>query len=120
MLSNQCCESSARAAFDFDYEVWFLSDGCAAKQPQLHEATLMNMKDGVASVVTCQEARRRVKKREKLLLAHQSQQYQHHHKQHEEGETKRKEEEKTSTLATSDVASSASSSLSDALIRTAQ
>lgn len=55
VMTNLCCETTARDAFMHDYEVYFLSDGTATSHLQYHEATLLNLGYGFAHIVTCQE-----------------------------------------------------------------
>lgn len=55
IMTNLCCETTARDAFMHDYEVYFLSDGRATSHLEYHEATLLNLGYGFAHIVTCQE-----------------------------------------------------------------
>lgn len=55
VMTNLCCETTARDAFMHDYEVYFLSDGTATSHPQYHQATLLNLSYGFAHVVSCQQ-----------------------------------------------------------------
>jgi isochorismate hydrolase len=50
VLTNCCCENTARAAFDLDYRVFFASDATAAANEDLHLSTLRNLAFGFAYV----------------------------------------------------------------------
>jgi len=50
VLTNCCCENTAREAFDLDYRVFFASDGTAAANEELHLSTLRNLAFGFAYV----------------------------------------------------------------------
>lgn len=51
VLSNLCCESTARAAFDHGYDVFFGLDSTAAYNEDQHLATLLNLSQGFATLV---------------------------------------------------------------------
>lgn len=68
VLTNLCCETTARSAFVHDYSVWFLGDGTASRRPDLHTASILNLEYGVARVMTCRQAMARVREREKAVL----------------------------------------------------
>ena len=55
MVSNLCCETTARDAFVRDFRVFFLSDGTASSEKELHTATLKNLAYGFAYIKTCKE-----------------------------------------------------------------
>lgn len=55
VMTNLCCETTARDAFVRDYEVIFLSDGTATSHPDFQQATLLNLAYGFAHIITCQE-----------------------------------------------------------------
>ena len=55
VMTNLCCETTARDAFVRDYRVHFMIDGTAASDPSLHEAALMNLAYGFAYLHECQE-----------------------------------------------------------------
>jgi nicotinamidase-related amidase len=55
VTTNCCCESTARSAFEFDYKVAFTSDGTAAFEPSLHEATLNSIRELFGRVLTVDE-----------------------------------------------------------------
>ncbi|HNR14077.1 MAG TPA: isochorismatase family protein [Thermodesulfobacteriota bacterium] len=52
VMTNLCCETTARDAFIRDYRVFFLADGTATIDPELHTATLKNLAFGFATVLT--------------------------------------------------------------------
>jgi len=43
VLTNLCCETTARSAFVRDFNVLFLTDGTAARHSYMHDATLINI-----------------------------------------------------------------------------
>ena len=51
VMTNCCCETTARDAFMRDYRVFFLSDATAAADEELHLATLKNMAFAFAHVL---------------------------------------------------------------------
>lgn len=53
VMTNLCCESTARSAFIRDYEVFFTVDGTATYHEQLHYASLANLAHGFAMPVLC-------------------------------------------------------------------
>ena len=55
VMTNLCCETTARDAFMRDYRVFFLIDGTATRSTDLHLATLKNLGFGFAYLVTCNE-----------------------------------------------------------------
>jgi len=55
VMSNLCCETTARDAFVRDFRVFFLADGTATSHPEYHCATLRNLAYGFAYLVTCEE-----------------------------------------------------------------
>ncbi len=58
VTTNCCCESTARSAFEHDYKVAFTSDGTAAFETRLHEATLGTVRELFGRVLTIEEALR--------------------------------------------------------------
>jgi isochorismate hydrolase len=52
VLTNCCCETTARDAFVRDYRVFFVSDATATVNGELHLATLKNMAFGFAHVMS--------------------------------------------------------------------
>ncbi|NWF93903.1 MAG: isochorismatase family protein [Syntrophaceae bacterium] len=55
VMTNLCCETTARDAFMKDYRVFFLIDGTATRRRELHLATLKNLGFGFAYLLTCEE-----------------------------------------------------------------
>ncbi len=53
--TNVCCEATARAAWDMDFSVVIVSDGCAALSDQEHLATLNSIIQQFGDVLTCDE-----------------------------------------------------------------
>jgi ureidoacrylate peracid hydrolase len=52
VMTNLCCESTARDAYFRDYRVFFLADGTGSVSEELHLATLLNLAFGFAYVTT--------------------------------------------------------------------
>jgi len=55
VMTNLCCETTARDAFMRDYRVFFLIDGTATGKEDQHIATLKNLGFGFAYLLTCDE-----------------------------------------------------------------
>ncbi len=55
VVTNLCCETTARDAFVRDFRVFFLSDGTSASEKELHTAALKNLAYGFAYIKTCAE-----------------------------------------------------------------
>ncbi|MCX8117861.1 MAG: isochorismatase family protein [Desulfobacterota bacterium] len=55
VMTNLCCETTARDAFMRDYHVFILIDGTATRKGDLHLATLKNLGFGFAYLLTCEE-----------------------------------------------------------------
>jgi nicotinamidase-related amidase len=55
VMTNLCCETTARDAFMRDYRVFFLIDGTATGKGEHHLATLKNLGFGFAYLLTCDE-----------------------------------------------------------------
>ncbi|MGB2770492.1 MAG: isochorismatase family protein [Candidatus Zixiibacteriota bacterium] len=55
VMTNLCCESTARDAYFRDYRVFFPMDGTGAVNEELHLATLKNLAYGFAFVTTTDE-----------------------------------------------------------------
>ena len=66
-LSNICCESLARDAMMLDYNVVFVSDATAAKSDAEHNATLANMMQVFADVMTVEEVESRLRRVKSLV-----------------------------------------------------
>jgi ureidoacrylate peracid hydrolase len=52
VMSNLCCESTARDAYFRDYRVFYLADGTGTINEEMHVASLMNLAFGFARVTT--------------------------------------------------------------------
>lgn len=50
VMTNLCCESTARDAYYRDYRVFFLADATATVREEMHIATLMNLGYGFAHI----------------------------------------------------------------------
>lgn len=61
VMTNLCCETTARDAFMRDYRVFFLIDGTATGRSNLHIATLKNLGFGFAYLLTCDELIRQIR-----------------------------------------------------------
>ncbi|CAH9112961.1 unnamed protein product [Cuscuta epithymum] len=53
VMTNLCCETTAREAFVRGFRVFFSTDATATSSAELHHATLMNMSYGFAYLVDC-------------------------------------------------------------------
>lgn len=54
VMTNLCCETTARDAFLRGFRVFFSADSTATVDKELHEATLKNLAYGFAYLVDCQ------------------------------------------------------------------
>ena len=52
LMTNMCCESTARDAYYRDYRVFFLADGTGSISEDMHLASLLNLAFGFAYVTT--------------------------------------------------------------------
>jgi nicotinamidase-related amidase len=52
LMTNLCCESTARDAYYRDYRVFFPADGTGSVSEELHVASLLNLAYGFAHVTT--------------------------------------------------------------------
>jgi len=52
IMTNMCCESTARDAYYRDYRVFFLADGTGSITEEMHLASLLNVAFGFAYVTT--------------------------------------------------------------------
>ena len=52
VLTNLCCETTARSAFMRGFEVYFVKDGTATFSKDMHEASLLNLSYGFAILTT--------------------------------------------------------------------
>jgi nicotinamidase-related amidase len=53
VMTNLCCESTARDAYFRDYRVFFPADGNGTVSEEMHMASLLNLAYGFAYVTTC-------------------------------------------------------------------
>jgi nicotinamidase-related amidase len=63
VMTNLCCESTARDAYIRDHRVFFLLDATGTVNEELHLATLKNLAFGFAYVTTTQDILRNLSKR---------------------------------------------------------
>lgn len=56
VYTNECVETTVRDACDLGYLVTMIDDCCATVTPELHEASLRNLRDRYARVITADEA----------------------------------------------------------------
>jgi len=55
VLTNLCCESTARDAYFRDYRVFFTADGTATINERMHLASLLNVAYGFGYVTTVEQ-----------------------------------------------------------------
>ncbi len=55
VMTNLCCETTAREAFMNDYLVYFCLDGTATATEDMHVASIQNLAYGFAYIVTAEE-----------------------------------------------------------------
>ncbi|RLA94482.1 MAG: hypothetical protein DRG69_05195 [Deltaproteobacteria bacterium] len=55
VMTNLCCETTARDAFMRDFRVFFLHDATATADPELHLASLKNLAYGFAVILSVEE-----------------------------------------------------------------
>ncbi|MDH4210742.1 MAG: isochorismatase family protein [candidate division WOR-3 bacterium] len=55
VLTNLCCETTARSAFMRGFEVYFVKDGTATFSREMHEAALLNLSYGFATLTTLKD-----------------------------------------------------------------
>ena len=58
VMTNLCCETTARSAFIRGFEVFFLVDGTATYNADLHRASLQNLAFGFAMLTTIDQTTR--------------------------------------------------------------
>lgn len=61
IMTNMCCESTARDAYQRDCRVFFLADGTATINEEMHVASLLNLAFGFAFVTTTDEVVRQLR-----------------------------------------------------------
>ncbi|XP_031501704.1 nicotinamidase 2-like [Nymphaea colorata] len=62
VMTNLCCETTARDAFLKGFRVFFSADATATSSREMHEATLLNLGYGFAYLVDCQVLKRALAK----------------------------------------------------------
>ncbi len=55
IMTNMCCESTARDAYYRDYRVFFPADGTGSINEEMHVASLLNLAYGFTNVTTTNE-----------------------------------------------------------------
>ena len=55
VLTNLCCETTARAAFVHGFDVFFVADATATNNRELHLSTLLNLAHGFATLPLSEE-----------------------------------------------------------------
>ena len=55
VLTNLCCETTARSAFMRGFEVYFVEDGTATFSQEMHDAALLNLSYGFATLTTIRD-----------------------------------------------------------------
>ncbi len=55
VMTNLCCETTARDAFVRNFRVFFLADGTSTVSEDFHLATLRNLGYGFATLLTCNQ-----------------------------------------------------------------
>jgi nicotinamidase-related amidase len=55
VMTNLCCESTARDAYFRDFRVFFTADGTATMTEEMHQASLLNLAFGFARITTTRE-----------------------------------------------------------------
>jgi len=64
VMTNCCCETTARDAFVRDYRVFFVSDATATVNDELHIASLKNLAFGFAHIVSTEQLSRYLSNKE--------------------------------------------------------
>lgn len=60
VMTDCCCDTTARAAFNRGYETWLVSDACGSANKRQHEAGLRGFGYAFGDVITTQEVMQRV------------------------------------------------------------
>jgi nicotinamidase-related amidase len=55
VMTNLCCESTARDAYFRDYRVFFPADGTGSINEEMHLSSLLNLAFGFAFITTCKD-----------------------------------------------------------------
>lgn len=61
IMTNMCCESTARDAYYRDYKVFFLADATGSINEEMHLASLLNLAFGFAFVTTTRTVMKQLK-----------------------------------------------------------
>jgi nicotinamidase-related amidase len=69
IMTNMCCESTARDAYYRDYRVFFLADCTGSINEEMHLASLLNLAYGFAYVTTVEDIIGQMKKRQEVVSA---------------------------------------------------
>jgi nicotinamidase-related amidase len=69
IMSNLCCESTARDAYFRDYRVFFPADGTGSVTEEMHLATLLNLAFGFAYVTESEEIIESLKREQVKAIA---------------------------------------------------
>ena len=69
IMSNLCCESTARDAYFRDYRVFFPADGTGSINEEMHLASLLNLAFGFAYITECEEIMQDLKKLQSEIVA---------------------------------------------------
>jgi len=69
IMTNMCCESTARDAYYRDYRVFFLADGTGSINEEMHLASLLNLAFGFAFVTTAGDIIAQLQKRQQVASA---------------------------------------------------
>ncbi|KIW33685.1 uncharacterized protein PV07_00513 [Cladophialophora immunda] len=60
VMTDCCCDTSARAAFNRGYETWLISDACGSANDRQHKAGLRGFEFAFGEVMTTKEAMERL------------------------------------------------------------
>lgn len=61
VMTDCCCDTTARSAFDRGYETWLVSDACGSANKMQHEAGLRGFGFAFGEVLTTEEVVKRLK-----------------------------------------------------------
>lgn len=60
VMTDCCCDTTARSAFNRGYETWMVSDACGSANKRQHEAGLKGFEFGFGEVVTTKDVLQRI------------------------------------------------------------
>jgi nicotinamidase-related amidase len=60
VMTDCCCDTTARSAFNRGYETWLVSDACSSANKRQHLAGLQGFEFAFGEVITTQEAMQRI------------------------------------------------------------